>query len=157
MPSSLQLRKIERNKVGIRFGHDVEGAAYAMTDLGDRFPERTTAEMFARIRFITDPERGGDWERSWAEMYYNSVLMIKLLAPHGRLLVVSGATPTAERYRPGRDAIGHNNTFRKCNRLAPDSQVIAHMDYVDDTTVQEMLQWITTVIDSLPDPGNNFF
>lgn len=157
MPSSLQLRKIEAEKIGIRFGADVQGAAYAMSDLGDEFPDRTSSEMMARIRFITNPVRGGDWERGWAQRYYNSVLMIKLLAPRGRLLVVSQAAPTAERYRPGQNPLGAGYTFRKCNRLAHDSAILAQRDYDDNDTVTDLMEWITSVIDGRPDPGNNFF
>lgn len=155
MPSSLQLKKIQKQKLGIRFGADVEGAAYAMTDMGDEFLDSTPNEILDRVRFILNPVRGGDWERAWAQRYYNSVLMIKLLAPHGRLMVVSGATPTAERYAPG-GGKGHGKTFRKCNRLPHDSQILAYKDYGDNDTVEDLLEWITSVIDGLPDPGNNF-
>lgn len=155
MPSSLQLRKIEKHKIGIRSGTDVRGAAYALSDLGDEL--NGMGAMMNRFRFITNPARGGDWERAWAQRYFNSVQMIKLLAPHGRLLVVSGAHATAERYSPGQGALGHGKTFQKCNRLAPDSQIIAQRDYDENDSVPDLLAWVTSVIDGLDDPGNDFF
>lgn len=154
MPSSLQLKKIEKDKIGLRCSADTEGAAYAMSDLGDDL--NRAGNGLNRLRFIMVPVRGEEWEREWAERYYNSMWKIKDLRSAGSLLLVSKASPTAERYNaPG--GKGSCMTFRKCNRLPPDSAILAQLDYGAGTSVTDLLLWATAQIDALPDPGNNFF
>lgn len=152
MPTVLWRKKIFKDKLGLRYGSDIEGAAYALSDFGDDFLELPALH---KVQLILRP--GGDWERLWDDHYYNTMVNIKRLADAGTLLIVSLAFAGAERYQAGHDGRGDHLTFKKCNRLPPNSHIVAQMNYGANDSIHHLDHWVGNIIDGLPDPGNNFF
>ncbi len=153
MPTSLVCRKIFKDKLGLRYGSDIVGAAYALSDFGDEFLE---LPALRQVQSLLRPLQN-NWERLWDDHYYNTLVNIKRLADSGSLLVVSLAFPDAERYHAGTNGTGDHLTFKKCNRLQPDSEIIAQINYTANDDLGFMNSWIEHIIEELPDPGNNFF
>jgi len=156
VPSALQLRKITSKKLGIRnnIKQDGEsGAGYALSDLGDRVNGLLSSNPMAYLAFLGDPERGGEWEREWAQRYYNSVGNIKRLAADGKGTLVLyegvGFAAGAERYRfPG--GLGEPPlTFRKA-QVPLDAVPLAQFYFTEETSIQQLLGWVTAHIDGMP-------
>lgn len=93
MPNPLWCKKIFKDKLGLRYGTDTAGAAYALSDFGDTFLQLQARQS---ILFLMNPTPG-NWEDEWDNRYYNTLLHIKGLADTGSLLLVTLASPQAER------------------------------------------------------------
>jgi hypothetical protein len=162
MPSSLQLKKIQKYRLGLRSGTDAAKAAYCMSDMGDELngvgESNVHKAAMNRMNFIREPVRGGEWERLWCAHYYNSVDAIWTLAPshRGTLLLVDNANFTngSERYLV-QNGKGDGKTFRKCHALVA-STILGRWDFDANTTVTTLLGLVTAALDAQPDPGNAF-
>ncbi len=122
---------ISNNNLGCRYGTTTGGAAYAFMDIqgegqngGALIPSTQTL-----LEWLRNPDQPA-FEPRWHNRLWNSCGVIVGLSASGTVLLVTKAPPTAERYLFNNEAArGDKYTFRKCNRLAPDSTTVATISY----------------------------
>ncbi|WP_267394803.1 MULTISPECIES: hypothetical protein [unclassified Sphingomonas] len=165
---------IFNNNLGLRYGTTTVGAAYGFMDIlgdgedgGDKIPPIREV-----MSWLTNPNQPR-FEPRWHDRLWNSCGLIVALSAAGTVILVSQAAPTAERYRFDNPAArGDTYSFRKCNRLAPDAQIMARIDYgvgdalpeaehmpmpddtaaVDLKTVEQLFDAILATLKKLADP-----
>ena len=144
MPSSDVVKRVWKYKLGLRVGTDLNGAAYAMCDLGD--PRLSGLGL---LKFGGNPNSDTPRAQAWDARLRDTIAYIKsdVRSHSGTLLLVTQAHDTGERYGVG------VATFRKCPRLA-DATEAARIDFVEGTPVDELVAWVVTGINAQPDPGD---
>jgi hypothetical protein len=129
-----QLLRIFNDHLGLRSGTEVANAAYAMDDFGDGTPR----QIFDWIRNPdTDRERGENWEHH----LYNSIWKINDLSQQNfNLLILDKAPWSGESYNaPG--GRGDYRTFKKCNQVQQDSQLIEEMAF-NAGNIEGAFNWV---------------
>lgn len=129
--SRAEAKVIFDHDMGCRYGTTTEGAAYAFMDIvggvEDGHDPIPPTEVI--LRWLRNPE-APEFEPRWDNRLWNTCGVIVSLMPAGTVLLVSKAAPTAERYRFGSTlSRGDGYSFRKCNRLPQDSQILATIQY----------------------------
>lgn len=126
-----EARFIFEHTLGCRFGTTTQGAAYAFMDLtgeGQDGQEPPPSQQTV-LRWLQNPN-ALEFEPRWDNRLWNTCGVIVSLSAAGTVILVSKAAPTAERYRFASDlARGDGYSFRKCNRLPPDSEILAIIPY----------------------------
>ena len=142
MPSSDVLKRVWKYKLGLRVGTDLNGAAYAMCDLGD--PRLSGLDV---LRFGSNPNSDTPRAQAWDARLRDTIEYIKADAVNhsGTLLLVTSTPDSGERY-------GQEQTFRKCIKLAGATEV-ARRAFVEGTPVDELVAWVMAGINAQPDPG----
>lgn len=141
--SSSSFRAFWDLKVGLRAGTRAENATYAMTDLDDL--GYTDIQI---ARWVLDPDLEPDLTVLWGNRIQNSACMIAgLVGRTMNLLIVTKAGVSGERYSIAEApcAVGAEQTFRKTNKLPPDSTTLAEKEFpatVDGVT--EATAWVRT-------------
>lgn len=129
--SKREAEAIFNRDIGCRFGTTTEGAAYAFMDIvgSGEDGHDPPPPMEVVLRWLRDPE-APEFEPRWHDRLWNTCGVIVSLSAAGTVLLVSRAAPTAERYRFHGDlSRGDGYSFRKCNRLPPDSGILATILY----------------------------
>lgn len=122
---------IFNQNVGCRYGTDTNGAAYGFMDIegagqDGHDPPPSPSTIMAWLR---DPN-AVQFQPRWDDRLWNTCGVIVSMSPAGTVLLVSKAAPTAERYLFADGlARGDRYSFRKCNRLPPDAQILATIPY----------------------------
>ncbi|PQQ41998.1 hypothetical protein CE143_05415 [Photorhabdus luminescens] len=127
----IEAQYIYNNNLGCRYGTTTGGAAYAFMDIegegkdgGSMIPPNSVV-----MSWLRDPGQPA-YEPRWHNRLWNSCGLIVTLSAAGTVLLVTKAPPTAERYLFDNEAArGDHYTFRKCNRLSPDSKTVATIHY----------------------------
>lgn len=122
---------IFEHTLGCRYGTTTVGAAYGFMDIvgegADGGPVNVPAQTV--LSWITNPNQP-QFEPRWDDRLWNTCGLIVAFSPAGTVLLVSKAAPTAERYLFDNPAArGDRYSFRKCNRLPPDAQILATIQY----------------------------
>ena len=117
------------HKLGCRYGHTIGGAAYGFIDiLGDGRDGGNVTPMDI-FRWTVNPDQPA-YEPRWHDRLWNTCGTIVGLSGAGNVMLVTLASPTAERYLfPSPAARGDGYSFRKCNRLPPNAQILANIPY----------------------------
>jgi hypothetical protein len=120
---------IMHNALGCRVGTTIDGAAYSFSDIvgnGEEMVQPTTEQTIAFCQNPNSPQ----FQPRWDDRLWNTCGVIIGLSTRGTVLLVTLAYPTGERYRFNSAAArGDRYSFRKTNRLPPDSQVLASIPY----------------------------
>ncbi|MCW7549815.1 hypothetical protein OO184_18220 [Photorhabdus sp. APURE] len=127
----IEAKYISDNNLGCRYGTTTGGAAYAFMDIegegkngGALIPPTSVI-----LGWLRDPNQPA-YEPRWHNRLWNSCGLIVSLSAAGTVLLVTKAPPTAERYLFDNEAArGDHYTFRKCNRISPDSKIVATIHY----------------------------
>jgi hypothetical protein len=127
--------------IGCRYGTTINGAAYGFMDIAgaDEDGGSIIPPMQTVIAWLQNPNAPA-FEPRWDNRLWNTCGVIVSLSPAGTVLLVSEATPTAERYKFHSDlGRGDYYSFRKCNLLPPNSAILATIQYGDgqDATANE--------------------
>ncbi|WP_308815247.1 hypothetical protein [Sphingomonas sp. GV3] len=130
---------IFNHTLGCRYGTTIDGAAYGFMDIvgagadgGDRIVPLPTLRAW-----LTDPSQP-QFEPRWHNRLWNTCGMIVGLSPAGNVMLVTKASPTAERYHFNSPlARGDGYSFRKCNRLPPNAAILANIAYGVGASVPE--------------------
>lgn len=135
---------IERN-LGLRYGSDVQGAAYDLSDIGV-----VDTDTIAKLNWLKAPTP------DWNYRLYNTMAKILSLADQGELLLVTKASGSGERYSTTVgdlgsrwEPYGDGKTFRKCSRLPSNSEIVARRTYKEDINGAELVVWVLNQIDRL--------
>lgn len=142
-------RKIWKDKLGLRYGGDAKGAAYSLADFGDKVIGKD-ADRLAILGWVANPTP------DWNYRLYNTMAKILFLADSGELLLVTKAFGAGERYKTTVgsiaerwEAYGDGKTFRKCNRLPPDSEIKARKTFDKSDNGAQLIVWVLNEIDKL--------
>ena len=122
---------IFNNTLGCRYGTTTAGAAYAFMDIvgagqdgNDPPPPVATV-----LQWLQNPQAPA-FQPRWDARLWNTCGVIIGLSAAGTVILVSQASPTAERYLFGSPlAQGDGYSFRKNNRLPSNSQILATINY----------------------------
>jgi hypothetical protein len=128
----------------LRSGTEARNAAYGMTDLDD-----TGYNLLQVMQWVHDDTRHPALTPIWNARLQNSVCVIAgLSGATMNLLIVSRGLPTAERYTAdGPCAVGDRKTFKKNNRLPPDSVILDEHEFPSSLEgVTEALAWIHATV-----------
>jgi hypothetical protein len=129
----------------LRAGEEAKNAAYAMTDLDD-----TGYSLMQIYQWVSNPARNPELTPIWTDRLQNSVCKISgFPGDRMHLLIVSKGLPSGERYssRGTPCAAGNGETFRKNNKLQPDSQILDEADFANSLEgVTEAVNWIRMTV-----------
>lgn len=144
---------IDTHKLGCRYGQTIDGAAYAFLDIVGTGRDEGQATPMQRFLWTMNPNQA-PYEPRWDDRLWNSCGTILGLSAAGNVMLVTQASPSAERYLfPSPVARGDGYSFRKCNRLPPHAEILANIPYGAGIALPEQAD-IVAVADGADVDGN---
>ena len=126
-----QAQYIFDNTLGCRYGTTTAGAAYAFMDIvgGGQDGNDPPPPAATVVQWLQNPNAPA-FQPRWDQRLWNTCGVIIAWSAAGTVMLVSQAGPTAERYPFNSPlAQGDGYSFRKNNRLPPNSQILATINY----------------------------
>lgn len=126
-PTKEMAQYIEECEIGCRYGTDLNGAGYGLTDVdGNDFTSNRWAACV--IRWTEDPATT-EFEPLWTNRLWNTCGFIRQSNASGTILIIARALPSAERYSyDGVDYRGSGETFAKKGSVQ-NSQIVTRFTY----------------------------
>lgn len=144
-PTQAMAKAINENNIGCRVGTNIQGAAYALSDICAEGTRPSIIECIKRRnKWASKPQC---YEPLWSNRLWNTCAFILSLAPAGgTILIVTRAAPTAERYKNSWNPYDDGYTFAKANKLPQNSETIATFTFTGRECPGELYRMIYDAI-----------
>jgi len=127
--TSSEANFVSTHKLGCRYGHTIDGAAYGFLDILGAGRNGGNVGPMDILSWTQNPNQL-QFEPRWDDRLWNTCGTIIGLSDAGNVMLVTLASPTAERYFFGApSARSDGYSFRKCNRLPPNAAILANIAY----------------------------